>query len=118
MKVYETVRWVRDVLAASPGLLRSPYKAAVVDGGAHPLTGHCYVASEALMHLLGPDSWKPETVSHEGTTHWYLRHRETGRVLDATADQFDTPVPYAEGRGRGFMTREPSKRTQEALASI
>ena len=35
-------------------LRRPPYK-----GSSNPLTGHCYVASEALYHLLGSRDWVP-----------------------------------------------------------
>jgi hypothetical protein len=70
------------------------------------------VASEAFYHLVGGKAagYKPMTVKHEGTTHWYLLGPDG--VVDLTAEQFDTPVPYDQGRGRGFLTRKPSKRAQ------
>lgn len=80
-------------------------------GHPNPLAGHCYVASEVLMHLLG-DKWKPCQVRHEGASHWYLKHRKTGEILDVTASQFETPVPYEKGRGKGFLTKKPSYRAQ------
>lgn len=102
----------RPAMYLSDDLRRTPWK-----GHPNPLAGHCYVASEALYHLLG-DDWKPEHVNHEGASHWYLRHRETGEILDVTAGQFDTPVPYDLGRGRGFLTREPSKRASILMSII
>ena len=86
----------------------------------HPLAGHCFVASEAYMVLSDRDL-KPEHVTVEvpepgplGETaefsHWYLRDRDTGAVVDLTAEQFteyphgDVTIPYDEGRGRGFGT--------------
>lgn len=81
------------------------------------MAGHCYVASEAALHVLG-ESWKPEVVKHEGETHWYLRHRETGEIFDATADQFQTTPPYCEGIGKGFLTKQPSKRAKVLLARL
>ena len=73
----------------------------------------CYHACEALYHRLGGKAagLTPMQIHHEGASHWYLRWETTDGVLylDPTAGQFDTPVPYAEGRGRGFLTKEPSR---------
>lgn len=81
--------------------------------------GHCYVASEALYHLLGGKraGWTPRRVTHEGGTHWYLTHR-SGCVLDTTADQFCAPVPRHLARGAGFLTKRPSKRAQELMKRV
>lgn len=99
------IRKIRKNL--TPDLLDRKYKPQF-----HRMSGHCYVASEVLWHLLGGVSsgWKPMQVRHEETSHWYLQNKETGEILDVTADQFVYPVPYAEGRGRGFLTSKPSKR--------
>ena len=94
-------------------LRRPPYK-----GSSNPLTGHCYVASEALYHLLGSRDWVPCNIQHEGGPHWYLKNKVTGEILDATAGQFETPVPYEKGRGKGFLTKEPSKRAKELLSRL
>jgi hypothetical protein len=94
-------------------LRRAPYK-----GDPNPLTGHCYVASEALFHLLGSDDWKPCNISHEGSPHWYLMNKRTGEKLDPTAGQFKTPVPYELGKGKGFLTKLPSKRAMELLRRL
>ena len=94
-------------------LRRPPYK-----GSSNPLTGHCYVASEALYHLLGSRDWVPCNIQHEGGPHWYLKNKVTGEILDATAGQFETPVPYEKGRGKGFLTKEPSKRAKELLRRL
>lgn len=84
----------------------------------HPLQGHCYVASEALYYLL-PDreNYVPMVASYEGGTHWWLKNRKTGEILDVTAEQFDVP-PYHLGRGCGFLTKVPSKRTKILLERI
>ncbi len=81
--------------------------------------GLCYVASEAIYHALGGKSAgiTPQVVHHEGGTHWYLLCRD-GSIIDATADQFQTPVPYGRGRGCGFLTREPSARAQAILDAL
>jgi len=106
---------VKDELAGRPELLRAPYKARVA-AGAHPLTGHCYVGSEAMWHLLGGRGagWKPVSVRYGGSTHWWLEHMD-GRRLDVTAEQFPCDPPYAKGRGRGFLTCQPSRRARVIL---
>jgi hypothetical protein len=73
------------------------------------------VASEAFYHLVGGKKagYKPMTITHEGVVHWYLLG--PGGVVDLTAGQFDTPVPYEHGRGRGFLTKQPSKRAQKLM---
>lgn len=80
----------------------------------HPLAGHCYVASEAAHHLLkriGVHS-TPMQATVDGISHWWLR-LDDGSVLDITSDQFDDPAPfYKVGKGKGFLTKKPSKRAQ------
>lgn len=103
------VRAVQDAL--TPDLLKPRWR-KLVEAGAHPHTGHCYVATEAIYHLLGGrnSGWAPTFISHEGSPHWFLR-RGTD-VLDATSSQFATPVPYHQGIGKGFLTAQPSKRAR------
>ena len=80
---------------------------------AHPLTGHCYVASEVLYHLWGKQNgYKPACMSHEGSVHWFLRNTITDHVIDITAGQFQTVPDYSRARGCGFLTKQPSKRAQ------
>lgn len=111
-KVTALVARVRTVL--SDDLRKEEYR-----GHENPIVGHCYVASEALYHLLGGKEagWKPVGLQHEGGPHWWLANAD-GRVIDATADQFDSAVPYAEGRGQGFLTRQPSERAEVALLRL
>ena len=86
--------------------------------------GHCYVASEALFHLLGgrasdyrPFHGKDDT----GDTHWWLVDTFTGARHDVTADQYysvgKTP-PYDAGRMGTFLTREPSKRARIVMERL
>jgi hypothetical protein len=84
-----------------------------------PLAGHCYVASEALYHLVGgrDNGWKPMVIRHEGSTHWWLQGPD-GQIFDLTSEQFRSPVPYEQGRGTGFLTREPSKRARVVLDAL
>jgi len=99
--------------------LRDDQRKAPYRGNPNPIVGHCYVASEAIYHTLGGKSagWTPQTIQHEGGPHWYLKNQQ-GTIIDPTADQFETPVPYQNGRGCGFMTRQPSARAQLVLDQL
>lgn len=74
------------------------------------------MTAEALYHLLGgkEGGWKPMTVKHEGDIHWFLMHR-TGVVIDPTRSQFRREPPYHKARGRGFLTKQPSKRAKDMM---
>lgn len=79
--------------------------------------GHCYVASEALYHLLGGPSsgWFPCQGRVEGVSHWWLEN-DKGDVLDPTVAQFERVPDYLNvGQPRGFLTRQPSARAFELL---
>lgn len=104
--------------ALAPDLLREPYRSRVL-AGAHPMTGHCYVASEVYFHLAGgvAAGLTPLCIQHEGGPHWWIRDAK-GADIDLTVEQFSTPVPYHLGRGKGFLTREPSKRAQAVMSRI
>jgi hypothetical protein len=91
-------------------LRRAPWK-----GSDNALAGHCYVASEALFHLL--PGMKPQFIRHEGAPHWFLLDPD-GNAVDATAGQFKTPVPYENAKGKGFLTKNPSKRAQILISKV
>lgn len=103
--------------ALTPELLKEPYRSKVQSGEAHPKTGHCYVASEAYFHMMGGKEagLKPMSIQHEGGPHWWIRDGN-GRDIDLTHEQFKTPVPYHQGVGKGFLTKEPSKRAATVIA--
>lgn len=61
--------------------------------------------------------YKPINGKHEGKSHWWLVH-SSGLVIDITAEQFNSPVDYEEGRGRGFLTKKPCKRSQAVLKKL
>ncbi len=92
----------------------------------NPLSGHCYVAAEALWHLIGgkKSGYVPHVLSHSlwpdglkpGETHWFLA-KDDNR-LDPTSGQFDTPIPYSKGRPNGFLTREPSRRARKLIGRV
>ena len=52
-------------------------------------------------------------------SEWYRvesgRTGPKGKVLDPTAGQFATPVPYAQGKGKGFLTAQPSARARVVM---
>jgi hypothetical protein len=78
--------------------------------------GNCYVSCEALYHLIGGKlaGWKAMTLRHEGDVHWYLIHK-SGLIIDPTISQFKKKPDYSKGRGRGFLTKKPSKRAVEMM---
>jgi hypothetical protein len=88
--------------------------------------GNCYVTCEALYHLMGGrrSGWKPCTVRHEGDVHWFLVNRTAvfgipvNTILDPTRKQFKTEPPYHDGRGRGFLTKKPSRRARELMKAL
>jgi hypothetical protein len=83
--------------------------------------GNCYVASEALYHLLGGKraGWTPVRTSMGRDTHWWLRHK-SGLILDVTKSQFRGHVEpiYETGRGAGFLTKRPSRRARKLMKEL
>lgn len=94
----------------------------------HPTYGHCYATSEALYHLLGGknEGWVPMVLNHTrwpeglapGRTHWFLKNKDTGEIVDATEDQFNIPVDHWKGIGSGFLTAHPSRRAATLIERI
>lgn len=106
----------RIILALQESFSEDLLKPRYRGHGGHPSTGHCYAASEALYHLWGKQAGaKPVRMPVGGDTHWWLVHPELG-VLDPTAEQFPFSVAYEQGKGGGFLTREPSKRARILMA--
>ena len=82
--------------------------------------GNCYIASEALYHLLGGKAagWKPMRVKMKHDIHWFLKH-ESGLIIDPTVSQFKSELPnYNKAVGIGFLTKRPSKKAQELMQRI
>jgi|HubBroStandDraft_2_1064218.scaffolds.fasta_scaffold182937_2 hypothetical protein len=82
-------------------------------------TGHCYIVSEVAYYLLDgkEEGWTPQYIKHEGNSHWFLKHT-SGFILDLTADQFTTLIDYSKAKGKGFLTRIPSKRSKTLIRRI
>lgn len=81
--------------------------------------GHCYVLSESAYHILGGKEagWKPMFIKHLGCPHWFLKH-ESGIILDLSAHQFEVLPEYERGRGKGFMTKKPCKRSLKVMIHV
>lgn len=86
-------------------------------GNSNPLAGHCYVVSEVLYHLY-PGKYKPFFIRHEDCPHWFLKDIKTNRIVDLTASQFSKKINYKEAIGKGFLTKNPSKRAMIILNKI
>ncbi len=88
-----------------------------------PLEGHCYIATEALYHILNNNEWTPMCASYSDEsgkcTHWWLMNKITHEILDPTKEQYlpDEP-PYHLGRGNGFLTKLPSKRAKILIGRV
>lgn len=84
------------------------------------MKGHCYVASEVFYHLMGGSNsgYIPQVIKIDGDTHWFLKNKKTGEIVDITHDQFKHKIPYNLAKGIGFLTKEPSKRAQEVINRI
>ena len=103
-------------MTVSDDLRRKPWK-----GSPDPVVGHCYVASESLHWLMGgPDGpWRPMFLRVDGSSHWFLKHKETGEILDLTRIQFGfKKIPYEDATGKGFLTKKPSKRARIFMARM
>ncbi|MBD7912935.1 hypothetical protein [Clostridium cibarium] len=70
-----------------------------------PTTGYCYIISEAIYHYYADINYTPMYIPlpHNKGTHWFLKNKQTGTILDFTANQFDKPIDYTLGIGCGFM---------------
>lgn len=93
-----------------PGHLKKRYRSRWTPE--RPTTGYCYVLAELAYHYLAPEGSKPCLIDMEnGDRHWFVRTPD-GTPIDLSADQSDIPFPYDLGRPKGFLTKEPSKRTR------
>lgn len=101
--------------ALSPDLLKKEWRD---QEDRKPLAGYCYVVSETLYHTWGKQNgYQPTQIEWEGVSHWYLSDM-TGDVIDLTSSQFDTTPDYPLGKRRGFLTKEPSKRSQTLISRL
>lgn len=90
--------------------------------------GNCYVAAEALYHIMGGKAagLTPMVLRMpDGERHWYLRQifytpLDVATIyIDPSAMQFKGLLPdYKKGRGTGFLTKYPSKRARELIQRL
>lgn len=55
---------------------------------------------------------------HEDEPHWFLKHRITGKVIDPTVGQFKTTPDYGKAKGKGFLTKNPSRRCRVLITKV
>jgi len=124
-KYYESL--IRKIQSAlTPDLLKGMWKKDF----SNPMTGHCYIATEALYWILGGPNGKynPYVLSHKtwpegldgGETHWFLKN-DKGDILDPTKDQFEgEEIRYDKGTPNGMMNYPSggSKRAKEIMRRI
>jgi len=110
----------RTLIQAIQKCLNSELLSPKYRGQSNPLAGHCYVASETFFHLAGGKQagLKPMQLLHEGKSHWFVYDEKNSQVIDITAGQFRKPVPYTQAKGRGFLTKNPSKRAQKLIDAM
>ena len=92
-----------------------------VQEGIHSV-GFCYIATEALFHLVGGTSsdFRPMYLRDGAETHWWLQD-SNGSILDPTHDQYGgAKPPYHLGKRAGFQNgyKRASKRASALLALI
>ena len=102
-KEKKLIQKIQRVIETRPQLLKEPYRSKV-QKGAHPHTGHCYVASQALYSLLGAKKagYSPLCMQHEGGSHWAILREKDGAILDPTVAQFKTIPDYSKGVRKGY----------------
>lgn len=85
--------------------------------GVSPQECHCYHAAEAVYHLAGGkrSGLVPVSGKLRSGTHWWLRNRKTGEVVDPTSGQLPRGYDYGKGTPRGFLTKKPSQRAQVVI---
>jgi hypothetical protein len=81
--------------------------------------GYCYVASESLYYLLGgrEAGFTAKRAPCAGGEHWWLEGPD-GKLIDATADQFEESFDYSAGVASRFLTLEPSPRALTILLRV
>ena len=110
-----------------PGVLTDELRKPQYRSNPNPFAGHCFVASNALFHLIDGNKtgWEMRVIHREHLkdedTHWFLQHKKTGNILDPTADQFegdDIPYEKAVGCGTSQNSDNQGHPTQRAATVI
>ena len=103
------------LLSLADDLRQKKYK-----GNINPVAGHCYVVSEVLFHLFGgqKSAWRPQFIRHENEPHWFLKNIKTNKNIDLTSSQFNTKISYKKAAGKGFLTKNPSRRAIKLMSKM
>ena len=114
------MKWIEKIQSSlSVDLLKKEYQK---ENKINFLFGHCYVATETLYHLMNNKEVKPCCArDDEGIVHWWLQYKKSGKIIDPTSNQYYSVgkvPPYNKGRGTGFLTKQPSKRTQTVMERV
>lgn len=83
--------------------------------------GNCYVATEALWHILGGrhSQWEVKRLKTPDDNHWFLQHKLFGSILDPSRLQFGGHFPhYHKAVGAAFLTKKPSKRAAALMETL
>ncbi len=108
--------------AVSPDLLIDQYRWDWPDDlrYGHHLDGHCYVVTEAFYHKFGKEAgYEPYCYKDDEGSHWWLRHKDTGEILDPTVQQLGRRrYHYERGHRQNFMHPSPSERARKLMARI
>ena|SRR5271157_92648 len=102
----------------SDDLLKSKYRHIE---NKNKFTGHCYVATEALYYLMSEEDriiFKPAILKVNNDTHWFLKNKLTGEIIDITKNQFEFELDYVKSKNKFFLTNKPSKRAQILINRI
>lgn len=114
MLMHRLTKAIRKAIRADKeGSLLLPEYRPKVRGNTY--RGYCYVATEAFLHMIGFGEYKPMFMYVDDTpsggdlcTHWFVMGPEG--VIDPTVDQFDSLPDYPAAKGKGLLTKNPSKR--------
>lgn len=99
-------------------LLKPKYRKMI---NRNKFTGHCYVATETLYHLLSDDdkeNFRPAILKINNDTHWFLKNKLNGTIIDITKEQFNFKIEYNNSRNAAFLTKFPSKRSVKLINKI
>ena len=91
----------------------------------HKYFGHCYVASETFCRMAKRFNLGNFKIynnrDQNNISHWWLVNLDNGNILDITKKQYTDnglEPPYENAVSRGFLTKQPSKRSQILIDRI
>lgn len=118
----DVARRLREYVRANPGVRKAEYRT-----DQDPITGACYVLSEAYFHAQGGTdsvldifclSWSDVNEGYDGT-HWFLRRNDVVIDLSLPKPVNGETVPWNVATRRAFITGyKPSNRTERVLGAL